>query len=84
MKNAMSKIRAGQDKGLWIPSEVRETLEAHWAGEQFKAKSVIGKHNRSVDSGASLYTGGSVSTAVHRHRMVSINYFDSFILKSLL
>ncbi|KAK7362932.1 hypothetical protein VNO77_05057 [Canavalia gladiata] len=65
----MNKVRTGKDKGVWITPEVRQQLELHWAGQDFQKRSTIGKKNRACDSGASNYTGGSVSVAVHRNRM---------------
>ncbi|XP_027356656.1 uncharacterized protein LOC113865996 [Abrus precatorius] len=72
LKNIMSKLRRGKDKGLWITPDVKEELHTHWVREEFQKKSTIAKQNRAVDGGASLYTGGSVSAAVHHDRMIII------------
>lgn len=66
----MNKLRSGKDKGKWLSPEVMQGLENYWNGDDFKKKSSIGKQNRVVDSGASLYTWGFVSTAVVRKRLV--------------
>ncbi|KAK7356104.1 hypothetical protein VNO80_15370 [Phaseolus coccineus] len=68
-KNAMSKVRHGQDKGTWIPPPVRATLDQHWSSTEFQNKSVIAKANRAVEKGASAYCGGSISTAAHFEKM---------------
>ncbi|XP_068468580.1 uncharacterized protein [Phaseolus vulgaris] len=68
-KNAMSKVRHGQDKGTWIPQLVRATLDQHWSSTEFQNKSVIAKANRAVEKGASAYCGGSISTAAHFEKM---------------
>ncbi|KAK7277802.1 hypothetical protein RJT34_22819 [Clitoria ternatea] len=69
MKNFMNKLRTGHDKGLWMSPKVKAGLQAHWAGDEFKKKSTIGKRNRALDSGAAIYTGGSISAVAHRDRM---------------
>ncbi|XP_068502302.1 uncharacterized protein [Phaseolus vulgaris] len=68
-KNAMSKVRHGQDKGTWIPQLVRATLDQHWSSTEFQNKSAIAKANRAVEKGASAYCGGSISTAAHFEKM---------------
>jgi len=35
IKNAMSKVRNGQDKGTWIPPLIRETLNQYWCSAEF-------------------------------------------------
>jgi len=78
-KNAMSKVRHGQDKGTWIPPLVRATLDQHWSSTKFQNKSVIAKANRAVEKGASAYYGGSISTAAHFEKMVILLYFFLFL-----
>jgi len=70
MKDTMNKIRSGKTKGEWIPAEVRKKLDDIWVGPDFAKKSEITKKNQAVDKGASIYTGGSVSIAIHCSRLV--------------
>ncbi|XP_029124605.1 uncharacterized protein LOC114914966 [Cajanus cajan] len=79
VKNTMSKLQAGKDKGEWIIPEVRQQLDAYWSGDDFKKKSDTSKQNRAIDNGASLYTGESISITVHRKRMVHELNRDSTI-----
>jgi len=78
-KNAMSKVRDGQDKRTWIPTLVRTTLDQHWSSTEFQNKSVIAKANWVVEKGASAYSGGSISAAVHFEKMVILLYFFLFL-----
>lgn len=71
LKNTFNKIRTKGEEAPWLSPEVRAGLEAYWAAEDFQKKSATAKQNRAKDSGASLYTGGSISIAQHRDRMVS-------------
>ena len=75
LKNSMNKVRNGKDTGIWIPPAVRASLDLHWSSPDFQNKSVIAKANRAVDKGASAYCGGSISTAAHFEKMVSLLYF---------
>ncbi|KAL5130900.1 hypothetical protein HKD37_12G033884 [Glycine soja] len=69
LKNAMNKIRNGQDKGKWITANVRAALDEHWDSTNFLNKSSTAKANRSIDRGASTYCGGSISTATHFEKL---------------
>jgi len=40
-KNAKSKVRHGQDKGIWIPPIVRATLVQHWSFIEFQTPRVL-------------------------------------------
>ncbi|KAG5071648.1 hypothetical protein JHK86_006859 [Glycine max] len=62
LKNAMNKIRNGQDKGKWITANVRAALDEHWGSTDFLNKSSTAKANRSVDRGASAYCEEGTST----------------------
>ena len=75
----MSKVRDGQDKRTWIPTLVRTTLDQHWSSTEFQNKSVIAKANWVVEKGASAYSGGSISAAVHFEKMVILLYFFLFL-----
>jgi len=70
LKNAMNKVRTGQDKRTWIPTTVRATLDLHWSSIKFQNKSVVAKANRVVEKGAYAYCGGSIFTTTHFEKMV--------------
>ena len=72
LKNAMNKIRNGQDKGTWIPTNVRAALDQHWGSIDFLNKSSTAKANQTIDRGASTYCGGSISTTAHFEKLVCI------------
>ncbi|KAG5042792.1 hypothetical protein JHK87_006707 [Glycine soja] len=65
LKNAMNKIRNGQDKGKWITANVRAALDEHWGSTDFLNKSSTAKANRSVDRGASAYCGDGIENHVN-------------------
>ncbi|KAK7290985.1 hypothetical protein RIF29_05805 [Crotalaria pallida] len=74
IKNTMSKIRDGKNKGKWLLPSVLESLRQYWDTDvDFQKRSANGKQNRATDVGAPLYTGGRVSTADHVYRMEKIN-----------
>lgn len=71
VKWAMSRIRDGSDDVNWLRTDVLERLHQYWASdEKFLIKSEIGKQNRDFDTGAPLYTGGSITIHEHFDRMV--------------
>ena len=45
LKNAMNKIKNGQDKATWILANVRTTLYQHWGSTNFLNKSFTAKAN---------------------------------------
>ena len=48
LKNAMNKVKNGQDKGTWIPPSVRAALDLHLSSTKFQDKSVTAKANRAI------------------------------------
>ncbi|XP_039136765.1 uncharacterized protein LOC120274079 isoform X1 [Dioscorea cayenensis subsp. rotundata] len=56
----------------WMTPSVWESLQKYWGSEEFKKISEQNKKNRAVNGSSSIviYRGGSVSTAIHRLRLI--------------
>ena len=74
LKRALYDLREERTHFVFIGAEHLASMKAKWALADWKEKSKAGrKARRSKEGkGKALYTGGSVSTAVHKSRMVSI------------
>lgn len=69
LSNAMHRVRAKADKGLWIPQPIREQLEQKWTQDNWKAKAKVNSDNRRSGSGP-VHTGGSIPVTEHYKRLV--------------
>jgi hypothetical protein len=74
VRHSLYDLRAGRTKVKFMGVENYQKMEVKWEAEEYKAKRVAAEAARMSSSGKgkSAYTGGSVSTAVHRSRLVSI------------
>ena len=79
----MNKIKGGSDKGEWMDSMVRRTLQAKWDEDEYKKKSEQNKKNCTSETGGSLHTDGSISFTESRRRMV-INFNLNIIFIKLM
>jgi len=77
LKNAMNKVKNGQDKGTWIPPSVRAALDLHWSSTKLQDKSITTKANRAVQKGVTVYCGSSISTTTHFEKKVLIIFLYS-------
>lgn len=71
LKNALFKVRSGEDKGVWIPPEKLQQLRAEWDSEDWQDKAKKNKQNRLCKEGLNVHSGGSISAREHAKRMVS-------------
>ena len=82
MKKAINDMREERTKsGFVFMGEANlANMRAKWADPEWQKKSGAGKTARKSDagSGRAVYTGGSVSRAVHKKRIVSIIISDFF------
>ena len=66
----MYRVRKGEDKGDWIPVEMRKKLDEKWSANEWKSKAQTNNENRK-SSDAPLHTGGSIPTFEISKRIVS-------------
>ncbi|XP_039683450.1 uncharacterized protein [Medicago truncatula] len=76
LKNALFKVRSGEDKGEWVGVDNLKQLEVKWKEEKWQKNSLTNKQNRQSKVGHNVHSGGSISARVHNKKMVS----DSFCL----
>jgi hypothetical protein len=74
VKHALYDLRSGRTKAVVMGEENLRKMEVKWQAEAYIAKKAAATAARMSESGKgkAAYTGGSVSTAVHRRRLVSI------------
>src|SRR3954469_2584491 len=74
LKRALYDMRKEKTHYVFMGAKHLASMKAKWASADWKEKSKAGrKARRSKEGrGKALYTGGSVLTAVHKSRIVSI------------
>src|SRR4051812_13559246 len=76
LKRALYDLRSGRTKSgfVFMGAKNFKKMEAKWATQDWLKKSEAGQEARTSKKGKgrAVYTGGSVSTAVHKSRIVSI------------
>ena len=84
LKNAMSKVRSGVDKGKWIPTHVKDQLDTLWHDPAWMEKAKKNTQNRKSEEGLSIHSGVSIPAREHKKRLVSKFYYFLFILIKLV
>lgn len=85
LKNLLATARRIMERPRWLGDHVWDRLCEHWRTAQYQDKCEKAKQNRASDCGgfgASLHTGGSITTSQHRHNMVKFNFFLLIIFGS--
>ncbi|XP_039682842.1 uncharacterized protein [Medicago truncatula] len=69
LKNALFKVRSGDDKGEWVGVDNLKQLEVKWKEEKWQKNSMTNKQNRQSKVGHNVHSGGSISARVHSKKM---------------
>jgi hypothetical protein len=70
LSEILKDVRVSEKCPAWMSNTVWKELVEKWGSEAFKKKCAQNTSNRNSEKGASCHTGGSISIANHKERMV--------------